>query len=577
MYESRDPPAVARSLAESLGEFLPLHCTIWVCPDLRGVGACWPDPTDCSPELVDLALHAPRPEVYPLGPQFPAEAARFPGAEVLLLPLRDLDDCCGTALLIADAGRFGEDLDPWTPVTSALARVIGDHRRSRRAEQEAGTLRQWVGEAEALHTLGLAVNRTLDPDEVLSLVARFTRTLLGAHYVVVNTADEGLVHAVASVGLRDRDGAPGGYRFAREVVEAGKPLTIGTENSPFRVEEFPFHVAEGMETGVGIPLSLFGNTFGALVVGYRRSYTPAPRDLRLAFTLAGHAAVAISNARLHRTLGDRSVELEHTHAELEHTHAELEHTALLKERFFASMSHELRTPLNGIMGYQQLLIEGTAGELPAPALGFLDNANRAAANLLGLVNDILDYAKIEAGKVDLNLEPVPIAVLLTDAVSNVEPLAGQKGLRLTVTPGPSTGRVRTDPNRVRQILVNLLSNAIKFTPAGGEVALSAEEHAGTDDAEAPRHIEFRVRDTGPGIAPEDRDAVFREFEQVKGTKGGTGLGLPISHKLARLLGGDLWVESEFGHGSTFVLRLPLDRGVAAEPLAPANQTSVRER
>jgi signal transduction histidine kinase len=218
------------------------------------------------------------------------------------------------------------------------------------------------------------------------------------------------------------------------------------------------------------------------------------------------------------------------------------------------MSHELRTPLNGILGYQNLLLEDLAGSFDPGARVYLEKSNRAALNLLGLVNDILDYAKIEAGKVVLQIRPATMVEIVEDAVANVEPIAVQKGVQLTTPQPDSAVSIHTDPDRVRQILINLLSNAIKFTPKGGEISVTSMVNTADDGV-----AEFRVRDSGPGVAPEDQEAIFREFEQVKGTKGGTGLGLPISRKLAHLLGGDLRVESAAGDGSTFVLRLPVGR------------------
>ncbi|MBW3655498.1 MAG: hypothetical protein KY444_05285, partial [Gemmatimonadetes bacterium] len=166
-----------------------------------------------------------------------------------------------------------------------------------------------------------------------------------------------------------------------------------------------------------------------------------------------------------------------------------------------------------------------------------------------IVDDILDYAKIEAGKVQLALGPAVARELAEDAAATLQPVADGKGVRLALQQPPCPAVVHTDPARVRQILVNLLSNAVKFTPAGGQVTLSATALDGGG-------VEMRVRDTGPGIAPEDQQRIFHEFEQVSGTRGGTGLGLPISRKLAAMLGGELSLESRVGQGSTFVLRLP---------------------
>jgi signal transduction histidine kinase len=399
---------------------------------------------------------------------------------------------------------------------------------------------QRAEESEALHILGLAANRTLDPDEVLSLVARFTRTLLGAHYVTVSTREGPHVRTMAAVGLRANDPILDDDPFALRVIEAENPLSVGGADGVAR-GEYPFHAREGMLAGLGVPLALFGRTFGALVIGYRRAYQPSAQDTRLALTLAGHAAVAISNARLHRALAERG-------EELAHAVDELRDTAAAKERFFASMSHELRTPLNGILGYQALVLDGVAGELPPVARSFVEKASNAARNLLRIVDDILDYAKIQAGKVQLTIQPATVRELAEDAAATLQPVADAKPVRLSLQQPPCAAVLNTDAARVRQILVNLLSNAVKFTPAGGDVTLSA--------AEVGSGVEFRVRDTGPGIAPEDQQRIFQEFEQVRGTRGGTGLGLPISRKLARLLGGELAVESRPGKGSTFILRLP---------------------
>ncbi|HET7273868.1 MAG TPA: HAMP domain-containing sensor histidine kinase, partial [Longimicrobiaceae bacterium] len=341
------------------------------------------------------------------------------------------------------------------------------------------------------------------------------------------------------------------YLFARRVVEAEKPLTVNGPEANFRAEDFPFHAAEGMRVGLGIPLALFGETFGALIVGYREEYPLTPRDTRLALTLAEHAAVAIGNARLHAAVEDRS-------KELERAYDELRRVSLAKESFFASINHELRTPLSAIMGYQNLLIDGTAGELPPKARDYLGKANRGAQNLLLLVNDLLDLSKIAAGKMEFDIDAWPVRSLVGEALTTIQPLADAKGIPLVVSIPEGIPFVKADLQRTCQILVNLLSNAVKFTDAG-EVTLTArvaDDPRGGGVDNAGRWVEIEVADTGPGISPENIELVFREFEQVKGTHGGTGLGLPISRRLARMMGGELSVESEPGVGSTFILALP---------------------
>ena len=530
VHESDGSVSAFRALVDGMREVVPVRGAWWVGREVEP----WPEPAEPPAGAAARAQGEPGVALLPGGEGVEVES------EALVLAL---GEGLGGVVLLADAGTLGDPAG-WARVHAAL-------RAAARREDEHETLLHRAEESEALHILGLAANRTLDPDEVLSMVARFTRTLLGAHYVTVSTREDGHVRTMAAVGLRANDPLLDDDPLAIRVLKAGSPVPLGGEHgvSP---AEFPFHAAEGMLSGLGVPLALFGDTFGALVVGYRRVYQPTPQDTRLTLTLAGHAAVAISNARLHRALAERS-------HDLARALDELRETSVAKERFFASMSHELRTPLNGILGYQGLVLEGIAGEIPAGARGYLERASRAARTLLRIVDDVLNYSKIEGGRVELNVQPAPVAELVDEAVSTVAPLAVEKGLRLAADAAPER-EIRTDPGRVRQILVNLLSNAVKFTPEGGEVTVITRELRRKDGEVSG--LELRVRDTGPGIAAEDQQRVFLEFEQVRGTQGGTGLGLPISRKLARLLGGDLTLESRPGEGSTFVLRLPLQAPAA---------------
>jgi signal transduction histidine kinase len=546
IYRSSSPAEAFRALFDALSVSQTPHCAAWVGPDRAQLVCCHPEGLSLPEELLSIAGHVSQPEVFSLAALSPVAAERFPGSDLLLLPLPPPTRGPGAVMVVAPRGVFGEELAMWDQVAEALASVAERDRRLREAHEERDALRKRAQEMEALDVLGLAVNRTLDPDEVLSLVARFTRTLLGAHYAIVHTTDGGeAVRALAWVGLVDGTPVPERERFAERVVAAGRPLVLGASGEPIRSRNVPFHASQGMKAGLGVPLSLFGETFGALVVGYRTRTPVTSRDTLLALTLARHAAVAINNSRLHAQLSDRSVELERAYAELHRA-------STAKERFFASMSHELRTPLNGILGYQALLLEGLGGELGDTGRSYLEKSNRAATSLLQLVNDILDYAKLEAGRVELNLRPTTVQEIVADAIANVEPLAAQKGIALEATRDADAEPLVTDPDRVRQVLLNLLSNAIKFTEKG-TVALEVADRRAEDG-----WLELRVRDSGPGIRPADREKIFEEFEQVQGTRGGTGLGLPISRRLAELMGGRLTVESELGQGSTFIFRLPAE-------------------
>jgi signal transduction histidine kinase len=237
--------------------------------------------------------------------------------------------------------------------------------------------------------------------------------------------------------------------------------------------------------------------------------------------------------------------------ELQRVYGELEQASRRKSDFLATMSHELRTPLNAIIGFSEVLQEQMFGELNERQLAYVNDVLEAGRHLLSLINDVLDLAKIEAGKLELELTQVEISRLLESAVSINSERANHGNIKLALTAKPGEITVTADERRLRQVVFNLLSNAIKFTPAEGRVDLSARAHDG--------QVEIAVTDTGPGIAPEELETIFEEYEQTEAGKQaeGTGLGLPLSRKLVELHGGRLWAESQPGHGSTFRFTLPI--------------------
>ena len=250
-------------------------------------------------------------------------------------------------------------------------------------------------------------------------------------------------------------------------------------------------------------------------------------------------------------IGALAADVNRMNDELGRLYGELETASRHKSDFLATMSHELRTPLNAIIGFSEVLHEQMFGELNERQLAYVHDVLDAGRHLLSLINDVLDLAKIEAGKMELELSEVALPELLRSAVSMHSERASRNGIALAVTTEPDEITVAADERRVRQIVFNLLSNAVKFTPADGRVDVSARVEDG--------HVEIAVADTGPGIPPEDLATIFEEFEQAGDGKRaeGTGLGLPLSRKLAELHRGRLWVESEVGHGSTFRFTLPL--------------------
>ncbi len=256
--------------------------------------------------------------------------------------------------------------------------------------------------------------------------------------------------------------------------------------------------------------------------------------------------------------------LRHADEEILQVNRQLERSNRYKSEFLANMSHELRTPLNAILGFSEILLDGTMNLTPGERIEFLRNIHDSGQHLLGLINDILDLAKIEAGKMELRPEEMPVAQTVHEVTSILEPIARQQGLTLTTTGTGEAGTVRADRSKFKQILYNLLSNAVKFTPPSGKIVLALK-----DDRD---RLTVSVKDTGIGIKPEDLPKLFREFEQVDASYTrryqGTGLGLALCRRFVEMHGGRIWVESQFGKGSTFTFSLPRQVKPAVVEVAP---------
>jgi two-component system, NarL family, sensor histidine kinase BarA len=275
------------------------------------------------------------------------------------------------------------------------------------------------------------------------------------------------------------------------------------------------------------------------------------------------------------TLQASQVQLEATNlsldtrvGELAQSNVDLYEANRIKSEFLTNVSHELRTPLNAIIGFAELLSANKAAEDPKVAR-YLDNIQSSAKQLLDLINDLLDLAKIEAGKVVMRHEKVNVADVCEAMLNFMRPLAQKKEIELTLTVQPDMPLVTTDPGRLQQVLYNFLSNAVKFTPARGAVKISAK----LDDGDTVR---VSVADTGPGISDKDQEYIFEKFRQIDGSvtrqHSGTGLGLAISRELASLLGGRIELQSTVGKGATFSLILPIGTDSASTtdvPAAPA--------
>ena len=285
-------------------------------------------------------------------------------------------------------------------------------------------------------------------------------------------------------------------------------------------------------------------------------------------TVLGLALVLRHERRQARSLVERSKELERLSSELLRVNR-------MKSEFLANVSHELRTPLNAIVGFVDLLREGVYGELGPRQVKPVERIEASANHLRHLVDQVLDLAKMAAGRLEIHTETIDLRPFVLDVASEIESLVSEKELSLSLVMGAALPRIRTDPTHLRQILVNLLGNAVKYTNEGGIVIRTKLVDSLPDSGPAPTQsdrgsypatpwIGIQVIDTGIGIAPADQSRIFEEFEQIDaGPRGnsaerGTGLGLAISRRLAALIGGLVELESELGKGSTFTLWLPVD-------------------
>jgi signal transduction histidine kinase len=296
----------------------------------------------------------------------------------------------------------------------------------------------------------------------------------------------------------------------------------------------------GYRTVLAVPMLREGISTGVLTLTRSEVRPFTEKQIELVSTFADQAAIAIENVRLFDEIRDKSRQLQ----------LASEH----KSHFVSSMSHELRTPLNAIIGLTEMMVSNAARFGTEKAQEPLQRVNRAGTHLLGLINQVLDLSKIEAGKLELNPQTVRLAPLINEVIGTAGQLAEQNKNRLVVDAQENLGALTVDPMRLRQILLNLLSNACKFTKEG-EVRLRARRMVDGRD-----WIELAVADTGIGMTAEQQAKLFEEFTQADSSTahqyGGTGLGLAITRKLARMMGGDVTVRSEPGKGSVFTVRLP---------------------
>jgi signal transduction histidine kinase len=413
-------------------------------------------------------------------------------------------------------------------------------------------LSQSVEELRALGEVSQAVNSTLDVETVLATIVAKAVQLSGTEAGTIYTFNE----KIQRFELRSTYGMDEALIAAirERHIRMGDPVVglAATKRAPVQIPDLYNEAAEHLEVIVragfrallAVPLLAADRIVGALVV---RRKTPGefPKStIDLLETFADQSVLAIQNARLFREIAEKG--------------RELEIASKHKSQFLANMSHELRTPLNAILGYTELILDSIYGEPSGKMRTVLERLQANGKHLLGLINDVLDLSKIEAGQLVLSLDDYSLGDVVHGVVSAVEPLAAEKRLVFKAEVAPDLPIGHGDGRRLSQVLLNLVGNAIKFTDKG-EVAIKASATNGA--------FTVSVCDTGPGIAGADQAKIFEEFQQADSSitrkKGGTGLGLSIARRIIEMHGGRIWVESEPGKGSTFYFTLPVRVGAQA--------------
>ena len=447
-------------------------------------------------------------------------------------------------------------------MTTILAGLLGRRRRRYR-------------ELEGLHEISQAFAAMTDIQETYGRLTRRIAELIGAEKCVLSLYDPEVRALVGQApGYNVPDELIRNFRYPVDALRTAFNFRHGGVMVNRRPEDFdaaqrailePFGVYNLTEA----PLMLEGRFIGKVSIGNKPGGF-SQTDVRLLAVFAAQAAIAVRNAWLYTELQElaagletkvqaRTAELEATNRELADSHARLRELDELKSDFLSNVSHELRTPLAAIKGFVDNLLDGVKGPVPGAQRHYLMRMKDNVERLSRMVSDLLDLARIEAGKIDIVPQALDVAAALAEATESLRPLARAREVRLVVDMVPCPA-LWADPDKVHQVLANLVSNAVRFTPPSGEVAVLARP-------EPPDLVRVAVRDTGPGVPPGERERVFDKFYQVGRVDGerpsGSGLGLTIARHLVELHGGRIWVEDGLAGGATFVVLLPAAGGAAS--------------
>jgi signal transduction histidine kinase len=473
-----------------------------------------------------------------------------PHRTVLAVPMLRATELLGVIFI------YRHEVRPFADSQIALVETFADQaviaienaRLFKELQERTEALTKSVDQLTALGEVGQAISSTLDLEIVLKTIVSRAVQLAGLdagsiyefearnqrfHLRATQNVAEDILDVYRKSPIRLGEGAVGRAGATREPVMVEDLLDVS-----YRSRARDALIKSGARALLAVPLLGEEHVLGALVVS-RKSPGPFSREvIDLLNTFATQSAVAIQNARLFREIAEKSVQLEEASRH--------------KSQFLASMSHELRTPLNAILGFNEMILGQVYGEVPSDMKEPLEDIQKSGKHLLRLINNVLDLAKIEAGKMELSLADYSVHDTVESVRSTLRPLAEAKGLELVVSVPEDIPLAYGDGGRLTQCLMNLAGNSLKFTKEGKvEIAVEAENGC----------LRWRVSDTGIGIPADKIPTLFSEFKQTDATiaseYGGTGLGLSITKKFVEMHGGRIWVESELGKGSVFTLEIPL--------------------
>jgi signal transduction histidine kinase/CheY-like chemotaxis protein len=492
------------------------------------------------PDLIVLDVRLPDANGYDLTARLKSDPTTQQVPILMLSASFTTDEAKAYGLDAGADGYLAHPVEP--PVLLATVRAL---LRARQTERRVSTLYQ----------TSAALGSTINVEQVGDVVVQSVLASLGADAggLMVVDPQDGTITVVTLGGYSDALAVR--WRGRRidpndasvpavpltDAIRTGAPVIL--RSSADWAERYPAYVAQqelaGYATSVVIPCRIDGRTLGALTLSFKTARAFDDDDVRFALAIGQQCAQAIERARLYQA------------AQRAQHAAETANRA--KVDFLATMSHELRTPLNAIAGYAELIALGVRGPLTSEQRHDIDRILRSQKHLLNLINEVLNYARLETGRLEYDLSDVTATAILESLDAFIAPQVRDKGIVYECQAGDGEIRLRGDVEKVQQILLNLLSNAIKFTPRGGRIRVTAEAAGG--------EVAIHVSDTGRGIPEEKLESIFEPFVQVDrrltSDQQGTGLGLSISRELARGMGGELTVESNPGSGSTFTLRLPV--------------------